>query len=120
MMVMVELISEDSDVFLYLDRKRTYLVKVQADKSFHTHKGYVQLSELIGKEYGTPVCSSMGIWFVKKSEEVDSVRAVLTRDAISVSICIRGALCSAKVSKDSWSICTDSGFLLIISEMLDS
>jgi len=62
--MMTELIGEGSDVFLYLDRKRTYLVKVEAEKSFHTHKGYIQLGDLIGKEYGTRIVSSMGIEFV--------------------------------------------------------
>jgi len=61
---MTELISEGKDVFLYLDRKRTYLVRVEAEKSFHTHKGYIQLGALIGKEYGTRIVSSMGIEFV--------------------------------------------------------
>jgi tRNA (adenine57-N1/adenine58-N1)-methyltransferase len=61
---MTELISEGDDVFLYLDRKRTYLVRVEAEKSFHTHKGYIQLGDLIGKEYGTRIVSSMGIEFV--------------------------------------------------------
>jgi tRNA (adenine57-N1/adenine58-N1)-methyltransferase len=62
--MMTELIVEGSDVFLYLDRKRTYLVKVEAEKSFHTHKGYIQLGDLIGKQYGTRISSSMGIEFV--------------------------------------------------------
>jgi tRNA (adenine57-N1/adenine58-N1)-methyltransferase len=61
---MTELISEGEDIFLYLDRKRTYLVRVEAEKSFHTHKGYIQLGDLIGKEYGTRITSSMGIEFV--------------------------------------------------------
>jgi tRNA (adenine57-N1/adenine58-N1)-methyltransferase len=61
---MTELISEGDDVFLYLDRKRTYLVRVEAEKSFHTHKGYIQLGDLIGKEYGTRITSSMDIEFV--------------------------------------------------------
>ena len=61
---MTELIAEGSDVFLYLDRRRTYLVKVEAEKSFHTHKGYIQLGDLIGKEYGTRIASSMDIEFV--------------------------------------------------------
>lgn len=61
---MTELISEGDDVFLYLDRRRTYLVKVEAEKSFHTHKGYIQLGTLIGKEYGTRIDSSMGVNFV--------------------------------------------------------
>ena len=57
-------ISEGDDVLLYLDRKRTYLVKVEKEKSFHTHKGFLQLDELIGKEYGTRVASSMNTEFV--------------------------------------------------------
>jgi tRNA (adenine57-N1/adenine58-N1)-methyltransferase len=61
---MTALIAEGSDVYLYLDRKRTYLVKVEPEKSFHTHKGYIQLGDLIGKEYGTRIASSMGIEFV--------------------------------------------------------
>jgi len=61
---MTELIAEGEDIFLYLDRKRTYLVRVEAEKSFHTHKGYIQLGDLIGKEYGTRITSSMGIEFV--------------------------------------------------------
>jgi tRNA (adenine57-N1/adenine58-N1)-methyltransferase len=61
---LTEIISEGDDVFLYLDRKRTYLVRVEAEKSFHTHKGYIQLGDLIGKEYGTRIVSSMGTEFV--------------------------------------------------------
>ncbi len=62
--MMTELIAEGDNIFLYLDRRRTYLVKVEADKSFHTHKGYIQLGDLIGKEYGTRIASSMDIEFV--------------------------------------------------------
>ena len=61
---MIELISPGDDIFLYLDRRRTYLVKVETGKSFHTHKGYIQLGDLIGKEYGTRIDSSMGIGFI--------------------------------------------------------
>ena len=59
-----EVIAAGDDVYLYLDRKRTYLVKVEPEKSFHTHKGYIQLGDLIGKEYGTRIASSMDIEFV--------------------------------------------------------
>ncbi len=61
---MTQTIKEGDDVLLCLSRKRTYLVKVERGKSFHTHKGYVQLENLIGKEYGTRLKSSMGIEFV--------------------------------------------------------
>ncbi len=61
---MSKLIAEEEDIFLYLDRRRTYLVRVEAGKSFHTHKGYIQLGDLVGKEYGTRITSNMGIEFV--------------------------------------------------------
>jgi len=57
-------IHERDDVLLYLDRKRTYLVKVEKEKSFHTHKGFVQLGELVGKQYGTRIVSSMNVEFI--------------------------------------------------------
>jgi len=39
------------------------MVKVEAGKSFHTHKGYVKLDDLVGKEYGSKVASSLNIEF---------------------------------------------------------
>ncbi|MEM4713753.1 MAG: hypothetical protein QXQ61_04300, partial [Candidatus Bathyarchaeia archaeon] len=44
---------EGNYVLLYLDQKRTYLVKVEAGKTFHTHKGFIRFDDLIGKEYGS-------------------------------------------------------------------
>jgi tRNA (adenine57-N1/adenine58-N1)-methyltransferase len=58
-----EKISEGDYVLLYLDARRTYMIKVEAGKSFHTHKGYLKLDELIDKEYGEPIKSSLGIYF---------------------------------------------------------
>jgi len=57
-------IHEGDDILLCLDRKRTYLVKVEKGKSFHTHKGFIQLDELIGKQYGTRITSSMNTEFM--------------------------------------------------------
>lgn len=57
-------IQEGQDVLLFLDRKRSYLVRAEKDKAFHTHKGFVQLGELIGKEYGTRIISSLKVEFV--------------------------------------------------------
>jgi len=59
-----EIISESDDVLLYLDRKRTYLIKVEKGKTFHTHRGFVSFDDLIGKEYGTRVSSSLNVEFV--------------------------------------------------------
>ncbi|RLI32881.1 hypothetical protein DRO56_02820, partial [Candidatus Bathyarchaeota archaeon] len=49
---MMDVIREGDDILLYLDGKRTYLVRVEKDVSFHTHKGYLQLGDLIGREFG--------------------------------------------------------------------
>ena len=58
-----EKIIEGDYVLIYLDARRTYMIKAEAAKTFHTHKGYLKLDELIGKEYGEPVKSSLGIYF---------------------------------------------------------
>ena len=61
---MTDIINEGNLVLLYYDSKRTYLIQVEKGKSFHTHKGYIQLDSLIGKEYGTRLTSSLGVEFV--------------------------------------------------------
>jgi tRNA (adenine57-N1/adenine58-N1)-methyltransferase len=81
---LVELIAEGDDVFLYLDRKRTYLVRVESGKSFHTHKGYIQFGDLVGKEFGTKIASSMGIEFAAmKPTLVDYIFKTNRRTQIS-------------------------------------
>lgn len=57
------LIAEGDELLLYMDLKRTYKVKVEPGKQFHTHKGFIDLGELIGRPYGVTVRSSLGIRF---------------------------------------------------------
>jgi len=59
-----EKIQEGDDVILYLDKRRSYLVKVERGKELHTHKGLINLNALIGKEFGTRIYSSTGIEFI--------------------------------------------------------
>ena len=56
-------IAEGDDVLLYLDKKKTYMVRVEADRQFHTHKGFVDLGELVGRPYGSTLVSSLGVSF---------------------------------------------------------
>ncbi len=56
-------ISEGDYVLLYLDLRRTYMVKVEAGKTFHTHKGFIKLDDIIGKEFGATIQSSLGVEF---------------------------------------------------------
>ncbi|MBD3342418.1 MAG: methyltransferase domain-containing protein [Candidatus Lokiarchaeota archaeon] len=52
-----ERIKENSLIFLVLDSKRRWLVQVQKNEEFQTHKGIVDLNELIGKPFGSVVFS---------------------------------------------------------------
>jgi tRNA (adenine57-N1/adenine58-N1)-methyltransferase len=58
-----ELISEGDDVLLFLDSKRTYLIKVKQGEKFHTHKGFIQFDEVLNKRFGDKVSSNLGSSF---------------------------------------------------------
>jgi len=55
---------EGDYVLLYLDQRRTYLVKAEAGKTLHTHKGFIKLDDVIGRGYGERIKSSLGVDFV--------------------------------------------------------
>ena len=57
-------IEEGNYVLLYLSRRKTYLVKAEKGKTFHTHKGFIKFDDLIGKEYGSRVLSNLDVEFV--------------------------------------------------------
>jgi len=56
-------IDEGEYVILYLDVRRTYMVKVESGKAFHTHKGFLKLDDLIGKMFGDTIRTSLGVDF---------------------------------------------------------
>ncbi|MEM3623673.1 MAG: tRNA (adenine-N1)-methyltransferase [Candidatus Bathyarchaeia archaeon] len=56
-------IMEGDYILLYLSQRKTYLVKAEAGKNFHTHKGFIKFDDLIGKEYGITVLSNLGYEF---------------------------------------------------------
>jgi tRNA (adenine57-N1/adenine58-N1)-methyltransferase len=47
-------------VLLWLDNRRKWLVEVSENREFHTHKGIVRLSELVGKQFGDKVFTLTG------------------------------------------------------------
>ncbi|MCX8150269.1 MAG: tRNA (adenine-N1)-methyltransferase [Candidatus Bathyarchaeota archaeon] len=55
--------TEGDYVILYLDVRRTYMIKMEAGKTFHTHKGYIKFDELIGQDYGAVYKTSLGVPF---------------------------------------------------------
>jgi tRNA (adenine57-N1/adenine58-N1)-methyltransferase len=56
-------IEEGQYVLLSLSPRKSYLVKAEQGKTFHTHKGFIKFDDLIGKDYGTKVSSSLGFEF---------------------------------------------------------
>ncbi len=60
---MPNLIAENDNVILVLEPRRTYMVRIEQGKTFHTHKGYIKLDDLIGKEFGSTLQSSLGAQF---------------------------------------------------------
>jgi len=61
--VEMTLIKEGDEIYLVLDSRRNYKILVEKDKQFHTHKGFIELGELIGQPYGITVTSSLGVSF---------------------------------------------------------
>jgi tRNA (adenine57-N1/adenine58-N1)-methyltransferase len=59
-----EKIAEGNHILLSLTQRKTYLIKVEAGKSFHTHKGFIKFDDLIGKDYGSRIQSSLGVEFL--------------------------------------------------------
>src|SRR5437870_11640418 len=46
-------------VLLYQDVRRKWIAKLEPGR-FHTHRGYFELAELVGREYGGPIPESTG------------------------------------------------------------
>ncbi|MBN1217186.1 MAG: tRNA (adenine-N1)-methyltransferase [Candidatus Lokiarchaeota archaeon] len=51
------IIKENDFIFLVLDDRRRWLVQVKKGEEFHTHKGIISHSDLIGKAFGTCIFS---------------------------------------------------------------
>jgi tRNA (adenine57-N1/adenine58-N1)-methyltransferase len=50
-------------ILLCLSARHTFMIKVESGKSFHTHKGYIRFDDIIGREYGCIIQSSLGFEF---------------------------------------------------------
>ncbi len=54
------MIKEGDNIILISERLNRWLVKVQSGKEFQTHKGIIKFDEIIGKDYGFILESSIG------------------------------------------------------------
>jgi len=55
-----KLIETGDEILLYLNERKSWLVKVEAGKKFHSHKGIVDLDGVVGKPYGSEVRTTLG------------------------------------------------------------
>lgn len=53
-------IAAGDEVLLYLNERKSWIVRVEEGKKFHSHRGIVDLGELLGKPYGSEVRSTLG------------------------------------------------------------
>lgn len=56
------MINKGDLIFLYNDDKRNYLIAVTESK-FHTDKGFIELSQIIGKKFGESIQTNLGDTF---------------------------------------------------------
>lgn len=57
-------IREGDKILLFWDQRRQWLLDVEKDRQFHTHKGIVKLGDIVGKRYGERLVSSLGLVFL--------------------------------------------------------
>src|SRR5215467_9415676 len=74
-MLLPDTINDGDFILLYQDARRSWVAKA-GEGRFHTHRGYLDLKDLIGLEPGTMVETSLGQWLAvfkpRLSDIVDS------------------------------------------------
>lgn len=62
-----EQIASGDLVLLFLDRRRKWLLNVERERKFETHKGVIDLDQVVGKSFGDFVESSLGqrFWILR-------------------------------------------------------
>ena len=55
-------ISDGDTVLFYLDSRRHWLLRVEAGKSFHLHRGILNFDTVIGQPYGSLISTSLGTY----------------------------------------------------------
>jgi len=70
----MSVISEGDEVLVLTEKGKRYLARVSSGKRFHSSEGFIELSELIGKEYGCVITSNTGAKFtIYKPTLVDAI-----------------------------------------------
>jgi tRNA (adenine57-N1/adenine58-N1)-methyltransferase len=74
-----ETIAENSLVLVYRDRRRRWLVRPKDTPKLHTHLGILDVSALVGREYGITVATSLGDALTILKPTIEDLIMKLTR-----------------------------------------
>lgn len=76
-------ISIGEEVLLYLNERKSWIVRVEEGKKFHSHRGIVDLGELAGKPYGYEVRSTLGATLrVMPADYLDHLERIARRTQV--------------------------------------
>jgi tRNA (adenine57-N1/adenine58-N1)-methyltransferase len=75
----LDTITPDSYVLVYRDRRRKWLVRPKDTPRLHTHLGILDLSALVGKEYGLRVMTTLGDELVVLKPTIEDLIMKLAR-----------------------------------------
>jgi tRNA (adenine57-N1/adenine58-N1)-methyltransferase len=75
----MDLIGEDSYILVYRDRRRKWLIRPRDTPKLHTHLGILDVSALVGKEYGLTVTTTLGDELTILRPTVEDMVAKLAR-----------------------------------------
>ncbi len=77
------MVKENENVLLILDNIRKYLIRAERNKRFHTHKGYIDINELLTKNYGETIKSNLGFdFYICKPTLTDYISKILRKTQI--------------------------------------
>lgn len=74
-----ETIAQDSLVLVYRDRRRRWLVRPRDTPKLHTHLGILDVSALVGREYGIAVTTTLGDTLTILKPTIEDLVMKLTR-----------------------------------------
>jgi len=81
---MEDTVIHDGDyVLIILNEKKNFLVKVKQNERFHTHKGYVDMNDIIGKRFGSIVKTNKNFeLFLAKPNLYDIIKKIQRKTQI--------------------------------------
>ncbi len=75
-------VERGDEVLLYFNERKSWIVRAE-DRKFHTHKGIVDLSEIIGRPFGGEVATTLGAVFrILPADYLDHLERISRRTQV--------------------------------------